>query len=101
MFTNGIKFHRPDVDSYVKVSCSKKDSFLVIQFEDNGVGIDLSLHSEKLFGMYKTFHDHVESKGLGLFITKNQVEVMGGKIEIESEVNKGTTFTIYLPHEEV
>ncbi len=101
MLTNGIKFHRADADSYVKVSCNRENSYLAIQFEDNGVGIDLSLHQEKLFGMYKTFHEHVESKGLGLFITKNQVEVMGGYIDVESEVNKGTTFTIYLPVEEV
>ncbi|TVR17435.1 MAG: sensor histidine kinase [Balneolaceae bacterium] len=101
MLTNGIKFHRAGVDSYVRVTSSRKDSFLVIQFEDNGVGVDLSLHGEKLFGMYKTFHSHVESKGLGLFITKNQIEVMDGKIDVESEVNKGTTFTIYLPYEDV
>ena len=101
ILTNGIKFHRPNVDSYVKVTCTIQDSFIAIAFEDNGVGVDLSLHREKLFHMYKTFHGHVESKGLGLFITKNQVEVMGGYIDVTSEVNKGTTFTIYLPHEEV
>ena len=47
--------------------------------------------------MYNTFHDHYDSRGVGLFITKNQIESMGGKIEIESEVNFGTTFKITLP----
>jgi signal transduction histidine kinase len=45
--------------------------------------------------MYKTFHSHPEARGIGLFISKNQIEAMGGKIEVESEVNVGTTFTTY------
>ena len=49
--------------------------------------------------MYKTFHDNKESKGIGLFISKRQIEAMGGKIEVESVINKGTTFKIYLPNE--
>ena len=51
------------------------------------------------FGMYKTFHQHKDARGLGLFITKNQIEAMGGKIEVTSEVKKGTTFILYLQHE--
>jgi len=50
-----------------------------------------------LFGIYKTFHGHHDSKGLGLFITRNQVESMGGRIEVESKVNNGTTSRVYLP----
>jgi signal transduction histidine kinase len=44
--------------------------------------------------MHKTFHDNPNAKGIGLFITKNQVEALGGKISVTSEVNKGTTFKI-------
>ena len=65
-------------------------------FEDNGLGIDLEKHGDKLFGMYRTFHQHEDSRGVGLFITKNQIESMGGKTEVESEVNVGTTFKITL-----
>ena len=50
--------------------------------------------------MYKTFHKNQNSRGIGLFITKNQVEAMGGKIEVVSEVNKGTTFKIYFDEED-
>ena len=68
-----------------------------LYFEDNGLGIDLKKDGDKLFGMYKTFHEHNDSRGVGLFITKNQVESMDGKIQVESKVNRGTTFKILLP----
>jgi signal transduction histidine kinase len=68
-----------------------------LRFVDNGLGIDLKRHGEKIFGMYKTFHTNPDSKGLGLFMVKNQVEAMGGVISVESEVNVGTTFIVRLP----
>jgi signal transduction histidine kinase len=46
--------------------------------------------------MYKTFHGNEDAKGIGLFMTKNQLEAMNGKIEVESEVNHGSVFKIYL-----
>jgi len=58
------------------------------------MGIDLEKNGDKLFGMYKTFHGNADAKGLGLFISKNQIEAMGGSVEVESKVNVGTTFTI-------
>jgi signal transduction histidine kinase len=71
----------------------------VLYISDNGLGLDLKKHKNALFGMYKTFHKHQNSRGIGLFITKNQVEAMGGKIKVYSEVNKGTTFKIYFNEE--
>ena len=47
-----------------------------------------------VFGLYKRFHEHVEGKGMGLFMVKTQVETLGGTISIASELNAGTTFTI-------
>ena len=66
-------------------------------FMDNGRGIDLSTHKENIFGLYKRFHFDVEGKGLGLHMTKNQIEAMDGTIEIESEIEKGTTFILKFP----
>jgi len=63
--------------------------------KDNGRGIDLKKHGDKLFGMYKTFHGNPDAQGIGLFITKYQIETMGGSVEVESEENIGTTFKIY------
>jgi signal transduction histidine kinase len=61
---------------------------------DNGLGIDLKKHGHNIFGLHKTFHPNPEAKGIGLFLTKTQVENMGGTIVVESEVGRGTVFTI-------
>jgi len=63
---------------------------------DNGIGIDLKKNGDKLFGLYKTFHNNIDAKGVGLFLTKNQVDFMGGAIEVDSEPGVGTTFKIFL-----
>lgn len=97
--TNGIKYSSEQRKSYIKLSAEKSENYVVLNIQDNGLGIDLQRYRKKLFGMYKTFHNHEDSRGIGLFITKNQIDAMGGKVEIESEVNKGTTFKIYFQHE--
>jgi signal transduction histidine kinase len=78
------------------IQAAKEGSTIILDFRDNGLGINLERHGKKLFGMYKTFHEHEDSKGIGLFITKNQIEAMNGKIEVESTVDEGTLFRITL-----
>jgi len=95
LLTNAIKYRSTERASYVVIEAEQTESYTALKFIDNGLGIDLKKHGEKLFGMYKTFHRHPEARGIGLFITKNQVEAMGGKIEVTSEVGIGTTFTVY------
>ena len=73
----------------------KINGFTVLSVFDNGLGIDLNKNANKIFGMYKTFHQNDDARGLGLFIIKNQIEAMGGKIDLESELGIGTTFNIY------
>jgi len=97
LLTNGIKYASADRDSYLKFEAMVIQNQLHLSYSDNGIGIDLNRHGAAIFGMYKTFHGNKDSKGLGLFMTRNQVEAMGGKIEVESMVNIGTTFTITLP----
>ncbi|WP_339810422.1 PAS domain S-box protein [uncultured Imperialibacter sp.] len=94
--SNAIKYRHPDRNPVVNVNFITTNNSKILQIADNGMGIDLALHGERLFGMYKTFHGNADAKGIGLFITKNQVESMGGRIEVESEVGVGTTFKIYL-----
>jgi len=93
--TNSVKYKRPNTKAEIRVSLSKKDSYTIVSFSDNGLGIDLKKYGDKLFGMYKTFHKHKDSRGIGLFITKNQIEAMNGKITVSSEINKGTTFNLH------
>jgi len=65
--------------------------------KDNGKGIDLGKVKDKIFLLYQRFDLEVEGKGLGLFMAKTQVEAMGGKIMIESEVDKGSSFIVTFP----
>lgn len=94
--TNAVKYSSPDRESYVKIYTTKKQEYVQLSFEDNGVGIDLDKYKDKLFGMYNTFHDNEDSRGIGLYITKNQIESMGGYVEVESDINQGTTFKVNL-----
>ena len=97
--TNGIKYRSTNRKSKIILSADYEDEYLILKIEDNGIGIDLAKHGSKLFGMYKTFHGNEDARGIGLFITKNQVLTMGGKIEVESQVDEGTTFKIFFKYE--
>jgi len=97
--TNGIKYRSPDRPATITLSTAFQNNLLVLQIEDNGLGIDIKKHGDKLFGMYKTFHGNKDARGIGLFITKNQIEAMGASVSVESEVGKGTIFKIYFNHE--
>lgn len=97
LVTNAIKYRSPNRLPIIEISTQTEGDYLVLSVKDNGLGLDLAKFKDKLFGMYKTFHNNPNSRGIGLFITKNQIEAMNGKIEVESEVNVGTTFKIYFP----
>jgi PAS domain S-box-containing protein len=96
LFTNAIKYKSPDRKATLEIGYEITGDYTIINFRDNGLGLDLKKNGHKLFGMYKTFHGNEDAKGIGLFITKNQLEAMDGKIEIESEVGYGSNFKIYL-----
>ncbi|MEN8788990.1 MAG: PAS domain-containing protein [Flavobacteriaceae bacterium] len=93
--TNSVKYKDPKRDPVIKLSVSKNEQYTILSIEDNGLGIDLKKYGEKLFGMYKTFHHNSDARGIGLYISKNQIEAMNGKVMVCSEVGKGTTFNIY------
>lgn len=94
LFTNAIKYRSPKRILRVFVSSKEVGDEIVLIFKDNGIGIDLERNRDKIFGLYQRFHNYSDSKGLGLYLVKSQVESMGGTISIDSEVDKGTTFTI-------
>ncbi|GAB2776190.1 hypothetical protein GCM10010465_23480 [Actinomadura fibrosa] len=91
---NSIKYRRPGVNPVINIKSRKENSKIFIEFTDNGMGIDLGKKGKQIFGLYKRFHNHVEGKGMGLFMVKTQVEIMGGKINVYSEVNEGTRFVL-------
>jgi signal transduction histidine kinase len=95
LFSNALKYKSPDRIPVIHFETDSVDGIVSLSCMDNGLGIDLKRHGNKLFGLYKTFHRHENAKGLGLFITKNQVEALGGNITVESELGEGSKFTIY------
>jgi len=96
LLTNSLKYRHADREPVVKCRTTKERKNIYLLFEDNGMGIDMERYGDKIFGMYKTFHHNPDSKGLGLFITRNQVEALGGSIQVDSKVDVGTKFTIKL-----
>ncbi|HMI08695.1 MAG TPA: GAF domain-containing sensor histidine kinase [Flavobacterium sp.] len=96
LITNAIKYKSPERNPVIEITAKRTNSKTVILVSDNGVGIDLHKNKNKIFGMYKTFHGNNDAVGLGLFMTRNHVEALGGTIEVESEMGKGSTFKVVL-----
>lgn len=94
LLTNSLKYKSEKRQLKINISSKIEGEDAVLTFQDNGIGIDLARNGEKIFGLYQRFHTHVDGKGLGLYLVKSQVETMGGKIFVESEIDKGTTYTI-------
>ncbi|SHI97079.1 sensor histidine kinase [Aquimarina spongiae] len=94
LITNAIKYKHPDRDPIIAIKAYEEEGSNYLKVSDNGRGIDMKLFKDKIFGMYKTFHYNKDAVGIGLFLTKNQIESLDGSISVESEVDKGTTFLI-------
>lgn len=94
LLTNAIKYRSENRKLKITIQANQVDDQVELSFKDNGIGIDLERNKDKVFGLYQRFHNYPDSKGLGLYLVKSQVETMGGTISIESEVNKGTAFTL-------
>ncbi|WP_081661792.1 PAS domain-containing sensor histidine kinase [Gillisia sp. JM1] len=98
LISNSIKYRKPDVSPVIEIRTERLDDQVIIHFKDNGLGIDLEKKGDQIFGFYKRFHKHVEGRGLGLFMVKSQLVMLGGQIEVKSLLGHGTEFTIYLPN---
>ncbi len=96
LISNAIQYRSPDRKLIINISSYWKSDMVIIEVSDNGIGIDLDRFSDDLFKLYKRFHTHIEGKGLGLFIVKQQVEKLNGTIEVESQPDKGTRFIVSL-----
>jgi signal transduction histidine kinase len=94
--TNAVKYRHPDRTPEVWIRTYKEKDYCIMRFEDNGIGLDLNRYGDRIFGLYQRFHNHVEGKGLGLYLVREQIRAHDGKIEIESEVGKGTVFKVFL-----
>jgi signal transduction histidine kinase len=94
LISNALKYKSPDRKPVIKIKTEKIDGKVVLSVADNGLGIDLGKYKDQIFKIRKVFHKHPDAKGFGLFMTKTQVETMGGKIWVESAPNVGSTFFV-------
>lgn len=94
LVSNALKYHSPERTPVIHLRTYRKQGDLILEIEDNGRGINLDRHRSSMFKLYKTFHRHPDAKGLGLYMTKNQVEAMGGQIFVYSTEFEGSKFII-------
>ena len=97
LISNALKYKHPDRTPQLKIKSEIIHGKPILCFSDNGMGIDLEKHGEKIFGMNKTFHTNPDAKGVGLYIVKTQLESLGGKIKVQSQLHQGTTFCLEFP----
>ncbi|MFC6998885.1 chemotaxis protein CheB [Rufibacter roseus] len=95
LLSNAIKYHSPDRQPHISLQFTKQEEFVLLTVQDNGLGMTEE-QTEQLFTMFQRFHDHVDGSGIGLYMVRKIVQNAGGKIEVESKLNEGTTFRIYL-----
>jgi len=94
LLTNAIKYRASERKLKISINSKMTAGSVIIVFRDNGIGIDLVRNRDKIFGLYQRFHNYSDSKGLGLYLVKSQVESMDGTIIVDSVVGKGTVFTL-------
>lgn len=94
LITNSIKYARPGCLPVISIRSKKVNSNSQLIISDNGLGFDMEKVKDKIFGLNQKFHNHPDSKGVGLYLVHNYVTNSGGQITVESEPNSGATFII-------
>lgn len=94
LITNSIKYSRPDRYPEIFIHSEIHNGKTQLIFRDNGLGFDLEKVKDRIFGLHQKFHEHTDSKGIGLYLVHSHITNLGGHIEVESAVNEGTTFLI-------
>lgn len=97
LITNSIKYKQQAVTPKIKIDTANIASKVVLVYEDNGIGFDMEKVKDRIFGLRQTFHNNEDSKGIGLYLVHSHITSLGGDITVESEVNKGTKYTITFP----
>jgi signal transduction histidine kinase len=101
LVSNAIKYRHPDRNPVIRIYSELKGNYFHLTVQDNGLGMNLELYKDKVFTLYQRFHLHIEGKGMGLFLVKTQLNLMGGKIDVASIPNEGTTFYLSFKHNPV
>ncbi len=94
LISNALKYRATSRTPSILIKTEMKGNKICVKVIDNGSGIDLKKNKQHMFKMRKVFHDHPDAKGFGLFMTKTQVDAMGGEISVESNPDRGSIFTV-------
>jgi signal transduction histidine kinase len=94
LISNAIKYKLPEVNPRIKIKSVILNGNIQLHISDNGLGMDWEKVKNKIFGLYQRFHNHKDSKGIGLYLVYAQVTALGGTIELKTEIEKGSTFII-------
>jgi signal transduction histidine kinase len=95
---NAVKYADMNKENrFIKIAISESQKHHVVSITDNGIGIDMDVASGKIFSMYQRFNNTHPGQGFGLFMVKSQMDAMEGKVELESILGQGTTFSLYFP----
>ncbi|WP_299754652.1 PAS domain-containing sensor histidine kinase [uncultured Pontibacter sp.] len=97
LLSNAIKYRSAERPLHIKISLVQHGTEAVLSVADNGTGMNLEEVGPSLFKMYKRFHHSIDGKGLGLYLIKEQVRMLQGRVEVESTPGAGTTFKVTLP----
>ncbi len=100
LISNAIKYRATERRPQIEIRSENKGEFICLSVSDNGMGINLEQVQKKIFTIYSRFHTHVEGKGLGLYLVKTHAEALGGRVDVESKVGTGTTFSVYIKSKE-
>jgi signal transduction histidine kinase len=94
LISNSIKYRRKHVGGNIIIKSELIAGKIVLTFSDNSSGINMDKHGYQIFGLYKRFHTDSSGKGMGLFMVKSQVEILGGTVTVDSCESVGTKFRI-------
>jgi light-regulated signal transduction histidine kinase (bacteriophytochrome) len=95
LITNSIRYRSTYRAPEIRIHTEINNGETILIFQDNGIGFNMSLVKDKIFGLHQKFHHHPESRGIGLYLIHAQITSLGGTITVDSEINKGTIFKIY------
>ncbi len=94
--SNSLKYCKPGIPPEIKIATKQVEDKVQISVKDNGLGIDLDLYRDRIFKLNQVFHEGYDSKGVGLYLIKTQIESLGGEVEVHSKVDVGSEFIVTL-----
>ena len=97
LLSNAVKYRSPDRDLEIAIRTEQSEHFIILSIQDNGLGLDPN-NINDIFLKFNRKHDHLEGTGIGLYLIERIITNAGGKIEVESELGKGSVFRVYLKY---